>query len=335
MTRLITPLIASTLFAIACTPVSPAEEVASDLELDNGGLDTTDEAPEFGDAATFTAAAVEADTAITDTMDADATVTDLRTRADATHLRVAIVWGQMPPDRDATTGHDWSGRIQISRGALVVKRTIGFEAATDQLMPRTARDAVAFASMTKPFADGLVLEVLTDAADLSTVTLTYTSRDGATTAAVPLAALIAGPVSADVGADGDRIVATALRAGDACDHGFVRGRWHALRPGLGRFLGVATDADGQRIGHLRGIWGQRDSGAQVFFGKYIDGDGRFRGLMVGSYVDGTFRGRWIVGTGDHGLIHGMYRDGAATDAIGGAFVGRWAETSCAADLPSS
>jgi hypothetical protein len=78
MTRLLTPLIASTLFAFACTPVSPAEEVASDLELANGGLDTTDEAPEFDDPATFTAASLEADTAITDPMDTDAEVSALR-----------------------------------------------------------------------------------------------------------------------------------------------------------------------------------------------------------------------------------------------------------------
>ena len=183
-------------------------------------------------------------------------------------------------------------------------------------------------------ATAAVVDVQLDDADLATVTLTYQSRDGATTATTTLAALIAGPQRVDVGTDGNRLMVTALRTDDACDRGFVRGRWHALRPGLGRFLGVATDADGQRIGHLRGIWGQRGGGAQVFFGKYIDGAGRFRGLMVGSYADGGFRGRWLVGTGDHGLIHGLYRDGAAAEAIGGAFVGRWAETSCAGDLPA-
>ena len=234
--------------------------------------------------------------------------------------------------RASTTAHDWSGRLAISRGALVVRRLIGFEGATDRLLPRSAPDAIAFASQTQPFADGLVLEVLTDATDLSAVTLTYTSQDGATTAAVPLAALLTGPQTRDVGADGNRITATALRADDPCDRGFVRGRWQALRPGLGRFLGVATDADGAPIGRMRGIWGERADGGQAFFGKYIDGDGRFRGLMVGRYADGAFQGRWLIGTGDHGLIHGMYRDGAGA-AIGGAFVGRWAETSCAAELP--
>ena len=329
--RLLTPLFLTTL-AIGCAPVSLEDQIASDLELANGGLDTADEAPDFGDSATFTAATLDPEHAVADAMDTDAAVTTLRADRAATHLRVALVWGQLPPDRAATTPHDWTGRVAISRGALVVRRVIGFEDATDRVLPRTAHDAVAFESQTRPFADGLVLEVLTDATDLSTVSLTYTSRDGAVAAAVPLAALVAGPQTRDVGTDGNRLTAMALRADDACDRGFVRGRWQALRPGLGRFLGVATDSDGAPIGRMRGIWGQRADGGQAFFGKYIDGEGRFRGLMIGTYADGGFHGRWLVGTGDRGLIHGMYRDGAG-EAIGGAFVGRWAETSCAADLP--
>jgi hypothetical protein len=335
MTRLLAPMIATTLFALGCGSVTLEDEIASDLELANGGLDTADEAPEFGDTALFAAAAMEPDTARVDPMDTDSGVVALRNAAGAAHLRVAMVWGQLPPDRAATTAHDWSGRITISRGALVVRRTIGFEAATDQIQPRTSRDVVTFTSTTQPFADGVVLEVITDATDLSTVSLSYTSRDGAVATTVPLSALTPRPLSVDVDADGNRVIVAALRTDDACDRGFVRGRWHTLRPGLGRFMGVATDADGQRIGHLLGIWGQRATGAQVFFGKYVDGDGRFRGLMVGTYADGEFHGRWIIGTGDHGLIQGLYRDGARGDAIGGAFMGRWAETSCAADLPAS
>lgn len=334
MSRLLAPLIACTALTLACDPVTPAEEVATDLELTNGGLDTTDEAPQFGDTDTFAAASLEADRTVADAMDTDGTIAALRGSASVAHLRVAILWGQLPPDRAATTGHDWTGRIAISRGALVVKRAVGFEGTSDQVLPRVNRDVVQFESTTQPFADGLVLEVLADQADLATTTLTYTSRDGAVTATVPLAALATGPQSKDIDASGNRIIAMQLRTEDACDRGFVRGRWHALRPGLGRFMGVATDADGAPTGHFRGIWGQRKDGAQVFFGKYIDGAGRFRGLMVGSYADGGFHGRWLIGTGDRGLIQGLYREGAAGDTIGGAFLGRWAETSCAAELPA-
>jgi hypothetical protein len=335
LTRRIAPLIAATLFATACAPVaSDTEVVEGDLELENGGLDTTDEPAEFGEPAIFAAASVEGDTTFADPLTSDATVAAMRSAVGVTHLRVAIMWGQLPPDRTVATPRDWTGRIAISRGALVVRRTIGFEGATDRVTARMNRDAVAFTSMTQPFADGLVLEVLTDATDLSTVNLTYTSRDTATMITTPLSALIAGPQSTDVDALGNRMVATALRGNDPCDRGFIRGRWHALRPGLGRFLGVASDSDGNPIGHLRGIWGTRRNGEKSFYGKYIDADGRFRGLLVGHYTEGEFHGRWVISTGDHGRIQGMFREGAPGTAVGGAFVGRWAETSCAADLPA-
>ncbi|MEZ4403602.1 MAG: hypothetical protein R3B06_26495 [Kofleriaceae bacterium] len=324
----------SLLVVAACGTVTAEEQIAGDLELETGGLDTTDEAPAFGDDAEFTAAAIEPGAPVTDALDADPEVVRLRGAAGATRLRVAVVWGQLPPDRAAAAAHDWSGRITVSDGALVVRRTIGFEDATDAVAARTARDEVAFTSVTRPFADGLVLEVLTTATDLRSVTLGYQSRDGVVAARLPLATLLAGTQVADVGTDGNRVMVTALRAGDPCDHGLMRGRWHALRADLGRFLGVVADDDGAPIGHLRGIWGQRGAGDRVFFGKYVDTAGRFRGLLVGTYADGGFRGRWLIGTGDRGRVEGLFRAGAPGEAIGGAFVGRWAETSCAADLPA-
>ena len=335
-TRLFATLLTSTLFVTACTEApDDADTILAELELDNGGLDTADEAAEFGDPV-FAAADLEADATVADPMDADAEVARLRAAPGASRLRVAMVWGQLPPDRDATTARDWGGRIEISSGGLVIRRRIGFEAATDRVLPRTTPSAIDFDSTTRPFADGLVLEVVTDAADLSTVALTYTSRDGATTATVPLATLLAGPVSTAVGTDGNRIIVTGLRRGaDACDHGFMRGRWHALRRGVGRFVGVVSNDDGEPIGHLRGIWGTRRDGNRMFFSKYIARDGGFRGIFVGRWADGDFQGRWLISTGDHGRAQGHYREGAPGPRVGGAFVGRWAETSCAADLPAA
>ena len=47
--------------------------------------------------------------------------------------------------------------IGAGRGAILVRRTIGFEEATDRLLPRSDRFDVSFHSITRPFADGLVL----------------------------------------------------------------------------------------------------------------------------------------------------------------------------------
>jgi hypothetical protein len=318
--------------AAACGDVTPEEEVASALELDNGGLDTADEAPLFGEEDTFAAASLEADATATDSMTGDAEVMALRARPDVAKQRVMLLWGQLPPDRDAAA-HVWDGRLQLSRGAILVRREIGFEDATDQVAPRQVRAVVGFASTTQPFADGLVLEVLDpDPANAAPLTLTYTPRGGAAPLVFDLGALGAGPISYDVGAGGDRMVAASVEADDACDHGFMRGRWHAVRANLGRFLGVVSDADGAPIGHLRGVWGARRNGEQVMFAKYIDRDGGFRGIFAGTYEAGNFEGRWIIGTGDHGRAQGRYRESVPGPAIGGGFVGRWAETSCAASL---
>ena len=318
----------------ACTdtPQDEADELISALELENGGLDTEDEAPQFDAVEGFAAAAIESDAAFTDPMDADPDIVALRARGDVARLRIVAAWGQLPPDRTTAEPRDWSGRIQVSRGALVVRHRIGFEEATDRLEPRTERTAVDFQSVTRPFADGLVLEVLADG-DLAGVTLSYLGDDG-TRLDLPLSDLLAGPRSSEPDALGNRMVVVALRRDrDDCDHGFMRGRWHAVRAGLGRFLGVVSDADGAPIGHLRGLYGTRRDGAQVFFAKYIDRDGGFRGIFTGHYRDGVFAGRWLTRAGEHGRAGGHYRESLPGPEVGGGFVGRWAETSCAADLP--
>jgi hypothetical protein len=330
-------LLACSLVAVAggCTDSAEddADVIVSALELENGGLDTTDEEPAFGDAATFAAAGIENSVAVPDAMDTDTEVVALRERADVQRLRVVAVWGQLPPDRDAPTAHDWSGRIEVSRGAIVVRHRIGFEEATDRIAPRDARTSIAFESVTRPFADGLVLEILADA-DLAGITLSYVPNTG-DRLDLRLADLLTGPVSTERDADGNRIVVTALRRDrDDCDQGFMRGRWHALRAGVGAFRGIVTDADGAPIGHMRGIYGARRSGEQVFFGKYINRDGQFRGIFAGHYRDGAFVGRWMTRAGEHGRLGGQYRESLPGPEVGGAFMGRWAETSCAADFPA-
>jgi len=307
--------------------------IQSNLEKDNGGMDTADEAPQFGAEDEFAAASISTDTAVSDPIAQDPTVLQLNQRTDIARYRVDMLWGQLPPDRTNPDVHDWSGSITVSRGALIVRRTVGFELG-DHLVPRTSPDTVAFHSVTRPFADGLALTVLDPNPDPSVpLTLTYTPDDGSAPIVFAAADLANGPVSVDVGANGDRMVAIALRDHDACEHGFMRGRWHALRAGLGGFLGVVSDADGNPIGHVRGIWGVRKNGERVFFGKYINADGLFRGILAGHYRDGAFVGRWLTRAGEFGRTQGLYREDIPGPETGGHFIGRWAETSCAQNLP--
>ena len=316
------------LFAFGCVDhadsSSSTDSTAQALELANGGFDMADEAPMFDRDADF--AAIEKDAAIADPLASDPAITSLDSQTTVARHRVLIAWGRMPPDASATTVRNWSGSLTLSRGALVVGRTIGFEDATDQLLPRTAIDSVSFTSYTKPAADGLLLRVLDPDPTRGALHLTYTSADAAHSYDLDLSQLATGPLVVDAG-DGEKIIALALRDGDACEHGFMRGRWIAERPELGVYRGVVANAAGDPIGHIRGIWGKRANGDKVMFGKLIDLAGHFRGILAGTYDAGHWRSRWLTVAGDHGVAGGLYFD--APNLPGGFWAGRWAETACA------
>lgn len=307
-----------------------SQDVSSDLEKTNGGFDTADEPPAFGADAELSAAAIEADASATDTLIGDPAVRAMDHAG--TGFRVVLLWGKLPADRAADAVRDWTGQIKLSRGALLVRHTIGFEDASDHLLPRTSAtaDTVAFASVTRPYVDGLALTVLdANPTAATSQTLTYTAQTGGATYTLDLAQLASGPIVVDAG-DGFKMIAIGhRRRADACDAGFMRGRWHALSSHLGTYLGVVTNEDGERVGHVRGVFGQRRNGDAVVFGKFIDHEGHFRGLMVGTYANGQYRTRWLDRQGDHGTAHGAYFEGS-TEASG-HFLGRWAESTCSDD----
>ena len=313
-----------------------ADQIASAIEEENGGLDMEDEAPMFGADEAYATASMEADTTLADPFATDTTVAQMIELPDALAASVAILWGQLPPDPEPeASAVVWSGTMSVNRGAIIVRRAVGFEEATDRILPRTDRTAVSFDSVTRPFVDGLLLTVVDpDPTNAEPFTLTYTRNDGASRS-VELADLLAGPYIENVDDQGNRMIAHALRRqADPCDYGFARGRWHALREGLGGLLGVVSDEDGTPIGHIRGHWGIRRNGEHVFFGKYIDRDGHFRGIFGGHYRDGEMVGRWMTRAGEFGRLHGEYEESAPGPRVGGHFALRWAETSCARDLPT-
>jgi len=317
----------------ACTGSTPEEEaddIASAIEEDNGGLDMNDTDPMFGDAEMFADAAIEADTAVADPMASEPETAAAMSAPDAALFNVLVLWGQMPPDFHNQNGHEWDGTISINRGALIVRRTVGFEDRTDALAPRSDRQSVSFISMTLPRVDGLILTVADpEPASTDPLVVTYTARSGAEFSAT-MADLVSGVQSMAVDGSGNRIAAAALPGPiDRCANGTLRGRWHRVADGRGKLIGVVSNGDGEAVGHLLGVYGRRATGEQVFFGKYIDEGGAFRGLFAGDYRDGHFQGRWIVRDDpDHGVLAGEYRETIDGPETGGLFMGRWAETSC-------
>ncbi len=328
-------LLAST--TVACTTdeaTTTETEVASALELENGGFDTSDEAPLFADDAAFAAAELEADRPIADPMLDDAEMRTLESAPGARILDVVVMWGHFRADPNAPTRHDWSGMLNVSRGALAAHRAIGFEDVMDRVLPRTLRDRIEFVSFTQPRTDGLALRVVDPrpAGDTSALRMTYTPRTQGASYELDLDALATAPVVVDLG-DGNQIVAMARPHRDDCGNGFARGRWHAISPNASAYLGAVLNADGEIVGHMRGIAGQRRNGDQVFFGKWVNREGQFRGVLRGTYANGELRAKLIDRGGEEGVFHGAYRAGDTLRH--GGFIGRWAETACREPMPTT
>lgn len=323
------PLALLVLPVAACvSSEAPTEDIEAALEQDNGGFTTDDELATFGADELFDSALIEGDTLVTDEIENDSAILAMSGAATAETRDMVVMWGRMPADPDATDGRDWSGEIRLNRGGILVRRRIAFEQATDRVMPRdrTRPDRVEFRSVTRPFADGLAITVIDpDRDNAEPMRLTYTSADGTRTHTMDLRELDDGPIVVDAG-DGNRIVAAGRRRFDPCAHGFMRGRWHALAPNHGVFLGVVANGAGEPVGHVRGIYGQRRNGDPVVFGKFINREGEFTGIINGTYEGGRFHARWINRQGDHGLVAGAFFEGETLRA--GGFVARWGETSC-------
>ena len=311
----------------------PAGEIAAALELEDGGYDMEDEAPMFGAADGFLEAEIAEPVEFEDAMAADGEVAGMRSAPDAAVFNTLILWGQIPGDPSVEEWRDWSGRISVNRGAILVRRTIRFDA-RDQLLPREDRRSVEFRSRTRPHHDGLLLSVIDPtptAAD--PLVVTYELADG-DIYELPMAALVDGLQSRVVDELGNRITAGAIRhVDDGCSHGRLRGRWHQVAPHRGRFIGGVTNATGEPVGHIRGIYGQRRNGDKVFFGKYINREGQFRGMFRGTYGDGHFEGKWVNRSGEIGVLGGEYRETVPGPRTGGHFLGRWTELRCDVPLP--
>jgi hypothetical protein len=307
-----------------------SETITSNLDKENGGYTTTDEASVFGEAALFRDAALESTGNLADALANDPAVREMQSRPEMAMRGVVMMWGKLPADPDATTATEWNGTITASRGALIVARKIAFEDRTDAVLPRENRAVVAFTSKTSTHSDGLVLRVIDPTPTAAEpLTLTY-QRQGGASYTISLATLAQGPQVIEVEGD-NKIAIASVRHREGCDAGAMRGRWRKVAPNLGHFLGLVVDKDGQEIGHVRGIFGERN-GERRLFGKFINNDGAFRGIMVGTYNDeGRFTARWLHRSGDAGRISGVFRPGRDGAERHGGFLARWAETTCSDD----
>ncbi len=305
-----------------------SEQIAQELEKENGGLNMADEVAYFGDATELEDATLT-ELPFDDAIANDQTVLSMKQKPDAVVFHTTVLWGQFPLNWDNKTPRNWSGVLTVNRGAMVVGHTVAFEGKTDNMLPRPNPQTVAFTSATLPHVDGMRLAIIDpDPLNTTPLTLTYATPNGPVFSA-PIKALTNGPQSKVVDEAGNRIVAISVpQPVDLCNFGMLGGRWHRVAEGRGRLMGPVADAKGDMVGHVRGIYGKRANGNKVFFGKYINKQGMFMGIFAGNYNDGHFEGRWLHRAGEIGKLGGEYRETIPGPETGGHFLGRWAETSC-------
>ena len=321
----------------ACAPQDEAAEIDSAVNQLNGGLDMEDEAAQFGDAPAFAAAQLEEESDVDDSIANDTRVVAMGQQDGAEVFHAALRWGQIPFDMDADTPRDWSGTISVNRGAIIIRRAIAFEPLSgDRIEPRDNPRSFSFESTTLPANDGLRVTIIDpEPSSLEPLVLDYSDESGSLYS-VDLRELVAGPQSQDVDDAGNRIVAIAFAkpAGD-CEFGYMGGRWHRVSEKGGRLLGRIRAVDGEVIGHMRGIYGQRNNGNKVLFGKFINTEGTFRGLFAGRYQGGHFRGLWLTKAGALGALGGQYRETIPGPEMGGHYLGRWANAACRVNVSTT
>lgn len=293
------------------------------LELDNGGFTTTAEQPQFGDLQMQRIA--EASTTGTDDVLLESGELPADPAPPERHLyRVLAVWGHLPGAPAPTQPTDWTGGFAVDNGQLSVRRTIQFED-VDHVAPRVDPSRVDFVSHTLPFVDGLALAVrvvgnpgmlhvrsaaVTTDFDLSTV-----ERDGEVRRAID-------------GANGMVLAVHEIRPG--CVGGVTFGEWRRVEDnGFGVFRGRVFSGNDAPAGAIRGIFGHRQDGSPVFFGKHIDLDGHWDGLLHGTYGDSRFHGEWAErDPALRGVVGGRYFEAPVGGDDHGLFVGRWHSAAC-------
>ncbi len=203
--------------------------------------------------------------------------------------------------------------------------------ASDRSLAAAAERADRRVRLGRGYIDGLVLRVIEPVAATAAapVTLTYTSASSAaTTYSFDLGALEQGPVKIDAG---NGYVMVAVELGEkTCNHGFMRGRWHALdRRTPACYRGIVADADGAahrpRARHLRPATRPATTTCSASSSRH---DGHVRPSHRRHLRQRADRPRasWIdQAAATTALVHGHYFE-ASTAELGGGFVARCAES---------
>jgi hypothetical protein len=294
------------LLAIGCSDnvTDPAlSSTGLTFEDEFGGYTATSEQPGFGDPELIESEIEEQ--LFTDAIAGSPEMLAISESPGSGLFRLRAVWGRLSLDTAVTEVTDWSGSLEISRGGIIVRKTIRFEE-NDQILPRTNRTLVEWQSVTTVHNDGIVFDLvvprLHPVVD-TTITYDVDSLDDTTEVVVidtippddePVTVSFeTGPYSRsftlrELAAldtvvtleDSNQVAFSAFQV-SRCPRGILTGRWGHDEDGNGVFRGKWIDPAGRVTGWLQGRYGINDEGRHVFFGKWIDRGGNFEGFLRG------------------------------------------------------
>jgi hypothetical protein len=251
--------------------------------------------------------------------------------------------------------------MTFSNGVLIIEKLIAFD--PEDYITRKNKSTIEWVSYTCPHIDGIQVRLIAPPSSFkpdslnadSTVTSepVLTIKTGPFTRSFTLKELETLQLMEPVDRCGNGIKINSQILPIGCPTGYLFGQWKSVEPDttaidstvsssdstnsdkvlLGYFRGVWIGNNGIIAGHLKGIYGINSLGERVFFGKYIDFKGRFKGILKGYYEPvlditteyypphGIFYGSWF----NQNLVHqGRLKGDWITDESGnGFFHGRW------------
>jgi hypothetical protein len=335
---------------------STAPETASknqiiDLDSPTGGFTFTDEEPAFGEAELFEPMFNEV--AVEDSTQ----VKELFRNRKVKIFRMRSIWGHLVTTFEDTTETrdteycpvDWSGMMKLEGGAIIIERVIAFE--KGDYVTREGVGTISWISHTGPHIDGLqVMLVVPWGPDDNTATWVepkFVFQTGPFSRTFSLEELASLSLIETVDNCGNGISMNAHLMPAYCPYGFLAGAWRKIPPDtisltdtndtekivLGVYRGIWISERGTPGGYLKGVFGLNSLGEQVFFGKYIDLTGRFKGILRGHYgvypeftdtakypygffrgiwinedriESGHLKGHWVTREPGHGYFHGVW-----------------------------
>ena len=311
--KLLLPLcaVALLLSAVGCSDNGTESQAADQVDLNDefAGLSPTDEAPGFGDAELI--ASDDEEVAVDDPMALSAEVAAIETDPTSGVFRFRAVWGNLRLDTADTAPTSWDGSVEVSRGAVLIKKTIRFELAQDYIVPRVDRHLLEWVSTTTIHHDGIMADILIPALrptyDTTVTVVVDSLGDSSRVITIDTIPPDNTPVEVTFNAgsysrtftlgelaaldevvtlpDSHQIAVSAYQF-TRCPKGALVGGWGMNDQGQGVFRGRWVNQFGHRIGYLRGYYGTNDAGEKVFAGKWISDNGRFEGFVAGTWTPG-------------------------------------------------